>query len=295
MASAFLGGLPLSGRTLGKPLPGAIVGSVPGIKQHSNDVAAPGPDLASMLAGADLKNLLGVGSNRGGTAPKPGGRNSGGPAAKTVTGGLSLADLERQMNETSIEVTALTAPTAPTAPIADDPAAFWTALAGGAPANTAAQPRATAQRRQQVTVPPAPKTKATAKAKATAKTEDSTVPVAKAVTKAVPKPSQPAAPNPVSLAELEEAQGVPVSSSVRVVSVPVPVVPVPVPVPVQSQPPKPMSLAELERTTASSASSTKQDEDPLAFWATLQAQHRLEAEKLTGTAVTKNAGARGGK
>jgi hypothetical protein len=281
VASAFLGGLPLSGRTLGKPLPGAIVGSVPAVKQHSNAVAAPGPDLASMLAGADLKNLLGVGSNRGGTAPKPGGRNSGGPAAKTVTGGLSLADLERQMNETSIEVTALTAPTAPTAPIADDPAAFWTALAGGSPANTAAQPRATAQRRQQVTVPPAPKTKATAKAKAG--------------TKAVPKPSQPAAPNPVSLAELEEAQGVPVSSSVRVVSVPVPVVPVPVPVPVQSQPPKPMSLAELERTTASSASSTKQDEDPLAFWATLQAQHRLEAEKLTGTAVTKNAGARGGK
>jgi len=44
VASTFLGGLPLSGRTLGKPLPGAIVGSVPGIKQHSNAVEANLPD-----------------------------------------------------------------------------------------------------------------------------------------------------------------------------------------------------------------------------------------------------------
>ena len=37
------------------------------------------------------------------------------------------------------------------------------------------------------------------------------------------------------------------------------------------------------------------DEDPLAFWAELQAQHRAEADRLTGTVEKKNRRARGKK
>ena len=53
-------------------------------------------------------------------------------------------------------------------------------------------------------------------------------------------------------------------------------------------------LEELEATTASSAPSGG-DEDPLAFWAELQAQHRAEADRLTGTVEKKNRRARGKK
>ena len=217
----------LPGRTLGKPLPGAIVGSVyPTVKTLE-------PDMMSMLAGADLKNMLGVGQPGSGSAK---------PAASN--GSVSLADLERGMSGASI-----------TKPGPDDPAAFWTMLAGGAP------PAQAAPVPSQVTMPPAPKA----------------MPAPKA-SKKVPIPKGAPVPKPMSLAELEGTQ---------VASVPVPVAAKPLATPS-------LSLAELEATTASSAPSGG-DEDPLAFWATLQAQHRAEAEKLTGTRDKKNRMARGKK
>jgi hypothetical protein len=60
--------------------------------------------------------------------------------------------------------------------------------------------------------------------------------------------------------------------------------------------PAPISLEELESLTASSAPSGS-NEDPLAFWAELQKQHRAEADRITGTgaAEKKNRRARGKK
>ena len=86
---------------------------------------------------------------------------------------------------------------------------------------------------------------------------------------------RPAAAAPVSLDQIEAAAGVtPVTTA---------------PAPATS-----ISLEELEATTASSAPSGG-DEDPLAFWAELQAQHRAEADRLTGTVEKKNRRARGKK
>jgi hypothetical protein len=58
----------------------------------------------------------------------------------------------------------------------------------------------------------------------------------------------------------------------------------------------PISPEELESLTASSAPSGS-NEDPLAFWAELQKQHRAEADRITGTgaAEKKNRRARGKK
>ena len=222
--NAAAGGLPA--RAPGRPMPGAIVGAaVP--------AAAPAPDLGAMLAGANLKSMLMTG----------GGDAAG--AAAGAAGAVSLADLEQRMSGAAVS-------TAPAAPGPDDPAAFWTMLAGGAPA--APKPPA------QVTMPPAAASKASK------------------ASKAVPKPKGgggPAAAAPVSLDQIEAAAGVtPVTTA---------------PAPATS-----ISLEELEATTASSAPSGG-DEDPLAFWAELQAQHRAEADRLTGTVEKKNRRARGKK
>ena len=215
-------------------MPGAIVGSaVP--------AAAPAPDLGAMLAGANLKSML-----------MTGGGDAAGDAAGAA-GAVSLADLEQRMSGAAVS-------TAPAAPGPDDPAAFWTMLAGGAPAaprfGGAAAPKPPAQ----VTMPPAAASKASK------------------ASKAVPKPKGgggPAAAAPVSLDQIEAAAGVtPVTTA---------------PAPATS-----ISLEELEATTASSAPSGG-DEDPLAFWAELQAQHRAEADRLTGTVEKKNRRARGKK
>ena len=230
--NAAAGGLPA--RAPGRPMPGAIVGSaVP--------AAAPAPDLGAMLAGANLKSML-----------MTGGGDAAGDAAGAA-GAVSLADLEQRMSGAAVS-------TAPAAPGPDDPAAFWTMLAGGAPAaprfGGAAAPKPPAQ----VTMPPAAASKASK------------------ASKAVPKPKGgggPAAAAPVSLDQIEAAAGVtPVTTA---------------PAPATS-----ISLEELEATTASSAPSGG-DEDPLAFWAELQAQHRAEADRLTGTVEKKNRRARGKK
>ena len=230
--NAAAGGLPA--RAPGRPMPGAIVGSaVP--------AAAPAPDLGAMLAGANLKSML-----------MTGGGDATGDAAGAA-GAVSLADLEQRMSGAAVS-------TAPAAPGPDDPAAFWTMLAGGAPAaprfGGAAAPKPPAQ----VTMPPAAASKASK------------------ASKAVPKPKGgggPAAAAPVSLDQIEAAAGVtPVTTA---------------PAPATS-----ISLEELEATTASSAPSGG-DEDPLAFWAELQAQHRAEADRLTGTVEKKNRRARGKK
>ena len=102
--NAAAGGLPA--RAPGRPMPGAIVGSaVP--------AAAPAPDLGAMLAGANLKSML-----------MTGGGDAAGDAG--AAGAVSLADLEQRMSGAAVS-------TAPAAPGPDDPAAFWTMLAGGAP------------------------------------------------------------------------------------------------------------------------------------------------------------------
>jgi 5'-3' exoribonuclease 1 len=55
----------------------------------------------------------------------------------------------------------------------------------------------------------------------------------------------------------------------------------------------PKSLAEIEALAgvAPVPSAGGDDEDPLAFWKSLQAQHRSEADKLTGTEGGESGGA----
>ena len=179
------------------------------------------------------------------------------PAAPAVQGAVSLADLEQRMSGAAVS--------APAAPGPDDPAAFWTMLAGGSPA-----------------APKHPAPQVTPKA-----------PKAAAGAKAVPRPkgAAPAAAAPVSLEQLEAAAGAtrPVVSTQATFREK------------QRDPPPgsspaPISLEELESLTASSAPSAS-DEDPLAFWAELQKQHRAEADRITGTgaAEKKNRRARGKK
>ena len=238
--NAAAGGLP--SRAPGRPMPGAIVGSHP-----TAPGAPPAPDIGAMLAGANLKSML-MGGGGGGAA-------AAAPAAPAVKGAVSLADLEQRMSGAAVS--------APAAPGPDDPAAFWTMLAGGAPA-------AAKHQAPQVT-PKAPK-----------------APKAAAGAKAVPRPkgAAPAAP-PVSLEQLEAAAGVTRT-----------VVPTQATSEKQRAPPAPapISLEELESLTASSAPSGS-NEDPLAFWAELQKQHRAEADRITGTgaAEKKNRRARGKK
>ena len=238
--NAAAGGLPA--RAPEKHMPGAIVGAVaPG--------APPAPDLGAMLAGANLKSMLMAGAGA-----------ASGAAGAGAGAGVSLADLERKMASAAVSA-------APAAPGPDDPAAFWTMLAGGAPAvpHGAQAPKHPAQ----VTMPPrAPEG-----------------PPAKAAKAAKPLP-RPKVAAPVSLDQLEAGAGVK------------PLAPTPPPAPADSAPvdpaPAAISLAELEATTASSAPSGG-DEDPLAFWAELQTRHRAEADRLTGTAEKKNRRARGKK
>ena len=249
--NAAAGGLPASapGKPV-KPMPGAIVGApAPG--------APPAPDIGAMLAGANLKSMLMAGA--GGAA----GAGAGAAA------GMSLADLEQRMSGASVSA-------APAAPGPDDPAAFWTMLAGGAPA--APRGAQAPKHPPQVTMPPrAPEEVPAAKEKPSKASKAS---------KPVPRPKGGApglAAAPVSLAQLESASGVP------------PPVPAPPPAAPTAQA-APISLAELEATTASSApSGGDKEEDPLAFWAELQARHRAEADRLTGTAEKKNRRARGKK
>jgi hypothetical protein len=227
-------------------MPGAIVGSHP-----TAPGAPPAPDIGAMLAGANLKSML-MGGGGGGAA-------AAAPAAPAVKGAVSLADLEQRMSGAAVS--------APAAPGPDDPAAFWTMLAGGAPA------AAKHQARKAVT-PKAPK-----------------APKAAAGAKAVPRPkgAAPAAP-PVSLEQLEAAAGVTRT-----------VVPTQATSEKQRAPPAPapISLEELESLTASFAApgGLESNEDPLAFWAELQKQHRAEADRITGTgaAEKKNRRARGKK
>ena len=271
---AGAGGLP-GGRTL----PGAIVGSLaPGAPR-----APPAPDLGAMLAGASLKSML----------LSAGVRVEVGSGARRVDSqppgtSVSVDELERGVSD--VRVT-------PAEP--EDPAAFWTMLAGGSPA-----PKGPADSRRvvapavsktpsKVPVPkpkpesepkpnpelepnPNPKPKPKPKPKPNPKPESKSKPKPKPK----PKPAEPVSANAsVSLEQLEARYAIPPSKKQ----------PAPLAAPA-------ISLAELEAVTAASApASDAADEDPLLFWAGLQAQHRAEADRLTGTVEKKNRRARGTK
>ena len=267
-------------RALGKPMPGAIVGSVP---LAGAGVPAAG-DIGAMLASADIKSMLGVGGGSGaGAAPATsttandadalkgllgiGGATARAPSTPPASGSastMSLEDLERRM-------AGMPAPSGGTPKPAGKRDQQKSSRAnGGAPATppiaappagpppTANDPAAFWTMLAGGAPPPAP-----ARSPAPAVSmPPTTKPAPK---KVVPPPSAartqnaaPApAPAPVSLAELEAS----VNASVNAVPA----------------------------TVTVTASATAND-DPLAFWAELQAQHRSEADAIIGIAPEENGG-----
>ena len=243
-------------RTLGKPLPGAIVGSVVSSNKPAAAAAAAAPDLGSMLAGAQLKSILGVGrgaeardesQSRGGGGTRANGAaevNSANAAA------LSLEDLERRFaDSTSVAPSpkprgGANAPATPPIkgpappgppPGADDPAAFWTALAGGgAPKPTNADRPTPAK----VTMPPR------------ARTEARDAPTSLADLEAKIKPAAGAA------APAGGGGGI--------------------------------TLADLEARVRAPVEASAGSDDPLAFWAELQARHKSELDAIVGFAPDGN-------
>ena len=183
-------------RALGKkPMPGAIVGSVP-----LTGVGVPGVGVPGAANDADaLKGLLGIGGAAASAPAAP-------PQSVSATT-MSLEDLERRMagmpapsdaspkpagkrdkrkesraNGGAPATPPIAAPPAKPPPSANDPAAFWTALAGGARPPPPARSPAPA-----VSMPPAVK-----------KTQ-----------KVVPPPNaKPSTSAPMTLAELEAATNV---------------------------------------------------------------------------------------
>ena len=233
-------------RALGKkPMPGAIVGSVP-----LTGVGVPGVGVPGAANDADaLKGLLGIGGAAASAPAAP-------PQSVSATT-MSLEDLERRMAGMSAPSDAspkpagkrdkrkesrangganggapatppIAAPPAKPPPSENDPAAFWTALAGGAPPPPPARSPAPA-----VSMPPAVK-----------KTQ-----------KVVPPPNaKPSTSAPMTLAELEAATNV------------------------------------VPATTATATATATANDDPLAFWAELQAQHRSEADAIIGISPEETGG-----
>jgi 5'-3' exoribonuclease 1 len=242
-------------RTLGKPLPGAIVGSVVASNKPAAAAAAAAaaaPDLGSMLAGAQLKSILGVGR---GAEARDESQSRGGGGTRANGAALSLEDLERRFaDSTSVAPSpkprgGANAPATPPIkgpappgppPGADDPAAFWTALAGGRPGRRRA-PKPTAADRPtpaKVTMPPR------------ARTEARDAPTSLADLEAKIKPAAGAA------APAGGGGGV--------------------------------TLADLEARVRAPVEASAGSDDPLAFWAELQARHKSELDAIVGFAPDGN-------